>query len=330
MREEMTNSAGQTIKKGKRSGFDIFNQLSCKTCKRSFHKHQGLAMHINQNHKGSLNISIDRPAIKSWHNKAALTTPKALTKIIVHKKSNSDSLTKCKPNDGEKAYRKLISSRPGLKITPLDGFGLAQQCPQTILDENVDIISDRKFSKLTLSAKRSIVDDYNKSKTSEAKKLSPGMKKKSIQLYKRNSIKSLMTVFITDTEIPKIQDIFEKETTAERKKSKVLPNSSVNLVEKEQKESEEEFLLAENEVNALTDTVEVKTATGKLMFVERSILKKIIDEKFTLETSSKQISNADEMLLLEENDFDNKEESLKRKFTLEDYIPSKRVRCRGF
>ena len=46
------------MKKGKRFGFDRFNNLSCKMCRKTFHKHQALEFHISDEHDGQLNTSM--------------------------------------------------------------------------------------------------------------------------------------------------------------------------------------------------------------------------------------------------------------------------------
>merc|ERR1712129_228380 len=57
LREEGCNEKGQIVKKGKRHGFDRFNELSCKVCRKAFHKYQSLAFHIIDEGHGCLNQS---------------------------------------------------------------------------------------------------------------------------------------------------------------------------------------------------------------------------------------------------------------------------------
>ena len=64
IREDITDSRGTVVRRGKRIGFDSFNSLSCKLCHKSFHKKQALSLHNqgqhnqrNNNTKSVTNVS---------------------------------------------------------------------------------------------------------------------------------------------------------------------------------------------------------------------------------------------------------------------------------
>ena len=44
-REDITDSRGAVVRRGKRNGFDSFNSLSCKLCHITFHKKLTLSYH---------------------------------------------------------------------------------------------------------------------------------------------------------------------------------------------------------------------------------------------------------------------------------------------
>ena len=55
LREEVSDNKGQIVKKGNRFGFDTYKRLSCKVCRKTFHKYQSLSFHSVDAHKGSIN-----------------------------------------------------------------------------------------------------------------------------------------------------------------------------------------------------------------------------------------------------------------------------------
>ena len=63
-REEITDGKGRSIKKGKRFGFERFNQLSCKVCRKAFHKYQALTFHTSDEHSGQASNSISSRTLR--------------------------------------------------------------------------------------------------------------------------------------------------------------------------------------------------------------------------------------------------------------------------
>ena len=49
--KNLTDSKGTVIRSGKRIGFDSFNSLSCRLCRKCFHKKQTLSFHKQDQHQ---------------------------------------------------------------------------------------------------------------------------------------------------------------------------------------------------------------------------------------------------------------------------------------
>ena len=64
-REEVDDGKGRNIKKGKRLGFDRFNNLSCKIRRKAFHKYEAFGFHTSNAHDGQYNSSMSSRNIQS-------------------------------------------------------------------------------------------------------------------------------------------------------------------------------------------------------------------------------------------------------------------------
>ena len=156
MREETTDGKGQTVKKGKRHGFDTYNQLGCKVCRKAFHKYQSLAFHTREENHGSLNPAGSR-SNASWNNvtSRSVQTPAA-------SKRNSLELMRSYSEPSRKSSRlsiKDISYDDEIEILEVDDTPYKSKKPDNY--GSAKEVDEKKFAKLTLSAKRKIVEDYN-------------------------------------------------------------------------------------------------------------------------------------------------------------------------
>ena len=132
-REEESTGRGQVVKKGKRLGFDRFNQLSCKICRKVFHKFQNLAFHNDDEHGGQTN-----PAYLS-------ARPRVQQQPAAVQRKYSEPVRK-----SSRVSSKPVSYDDDIEILEID------VSPKKSKD-----IDATKFGKLTLSAKRKIVEENN-------------------------------------------------------------------------------------------------------------------------------------------------------------------------
>lgn len=138
---EVTGVMGQTIKKGKRIGFDTFNQLTCKICRKTFHKYQSLAVHSVTFKHGHVNIASSRcnELIGRSHTVPISMSGKPVTEPSKRSSRLSNKTFAESSDEVEILNHEQSNSR----------------------NNSVNEISDKKFGKLNLSAKRKIVEDYN-------------------------------------------------------------------------------------------------------------------------------------------------------------------------
>merc|ERR1712179_71383 len=117
------------VKKGKRLGFDRFNQLSCKVCRKVFHKFQSLAFHNSDEHDSRINLASPRVQ----HQPAAVQ----------------------RTYSGPVRKSSRVSSKP---VTYDDDVEILEIDVSPKKPKDMDA---KKFGKLTLSAKRKIVEENN-------------------------------------------------------------------------------------------------------------------------------------------------------------------------
>jgi len=347
MREETTDGKGQTVKKGKRQGFDTFNQLGCKVCRKAFHKYQSLAFHTREDH-GNMNPAGGR-SNASWNNVGSRSLP-----TPVASKRNSLELKRTFSEPSRKSSRlsiKPISYDDEIEILEVDDTPYKSKKP--VNQSTAKEFDEKKFAKLTLSAKRKIVEEYNNREEEEEleNKKVPAAKKVQAKKYvKPNKNKTSKAV----DEI-EIIDIDDDEPCPREVDTRAKPYA----VEITKMEDDEELLLAEDDdimneisekkrkpINKLqtpnlkkvkllnnaekSDMVEVKSSSGKSMFVNKATLEKIMASKALKKTSAdSERSSLDEKLLAEKSDLDVTKKKSHSAVSYSKLSPKRTRRSRG-
>merc|ERR1712179_395070 len=164
------------VKKGKRLGFDRFNQLSCKVCRKVFHKFQSLAFHNSDEHDSRINLASPRVQYQPAAVQRTYSEP------------------------ARKSSR--VSSKP---VTYDDDVEILEIDVSPNKSKDMDA---RKFGKLTLSAKRKIVEENNKEDEPDYTSRQSKPKQNKAGVTKMTSIvKNFSSNFSkTDEEIPLIED----------------------------------------------------------------------------------------------------------------------------
>ena len=323
LREEVSDGKGQTVKKGKRFGFDTYNQLSCKVCRKAFHKYQSLAFHSLDKDHGRLNLSNSRSSPHSWNS--------VVNSRTVHTFSTKKNSVEAQRTNLVEPVRK--SSRLSIKPVSYDDEIEVLEVAETSFKLNrsqksnpVKEIDQTKFGKLTLSAKRKIVEEYNnRDENSSSPNKTNSVSKKSKKVQETKTVKP-------KSKISKLQELDEIEiidVDLEEPKAKIVLKAPRTV--KITKMQDEELLLAEDDVitnedknkkrkseNNLStlnhkkvksdEMVEVKSASGKSMFVNKATLEKIMASKALQKSAAAKTTN-DEKILAENDQFVEKTKS---------------------
>eukprot|EP00091_Calanus_sinicus_P013646 TRINITY_DN3026_c0_g1_i7.p1 TRINITY_DN3026_c0_g1~~TRINITY_DN3026_c0_g1_i7.p1 ORF type:complete len:395 (-),score=123.82 TRINITY_DN3026_c0_g1_i7:42-1226(-) len=322
MREEATDGKGQTVKKGKRHGFDTYNQLGCKVCRKAFHKYQSLAFHTREENHGNMNLSTSR-SNASWNNvgSRSVQTPAPT-------KRNSVELMRTYSEPSRKSSRlsiKPISYDDEIEILDIDD-DTPYKSTKPNNNSSAKEFDEKKFAKLTLSAKRKIVEDYNNREEEEfeSKKVKATKKdfaKKYVEPKTKKTSKSVNEIEIIDIDddepIPKKIDA--KPAVVEITKM-TRPEDEELLLAEDDDDMNEDAVKKRKPMNKLKtpnqkkvkvqnaaekseDMVEVKSSSGKSMFVNKATLEKIMAAKAPKKTpASTARSSLDEKLLAEKSD----------------------------
>jgi len=258
-REDVTDGKGRVVRKGKRFGFDRFNQLGCKVCRRTFHKYQSLAFHNKDQH----NTLSNRPSISR-------------SPSVPVKKNFSEPVRKSR-----RVSLKPVSYDDDIEILEID----ASPKKSKDIDDN--------FGKLSLSAKRKIVEEYNNEPKKEESTKSIKIKKKKLNLMGKTHDDEIEVIDLEDDDEPKAikvnieitpvslninkndkfsvddENIDAKECNKKRKQSSCLP-----ILEQQ---SDKKLKGGKNENT--NDLVEVKSSSGKSMLVKKATLESILASK---------------------------------------------------
>lgn len=322
LREEVSDGKGQTVKKGKRFGFDTYNQLSCKVCRKAFHKYQSLAFHSLDKDHGRLNLSNSRSGPHSWNS--------VVNSRTVHTFSTKKNSVEAQRTHLVEPVRK--SSRLSIKPVSYDDEIEVLEVEETSFKLNrsqksnpVKEIDQTKFGKLTLSAKRKIVEEYNNrdenisskksKKIQETKTVKP--KSKISKLQEPNEIE----IIDVDLEEPKAKIVLKAPRTVKITKMQdeelllaeddVITNEDKN---KKRKSENNLSMLNHKKVKSVSgkaksdEMVEVKSASGKSMFVNKATLEKIMASKALQKSAAAKTTN-DEKILAENDQFVEKTKS---------------------
>ena len=150
-RDDITDAKGRFVKRGKRLGFDRFNQLNCKVCRKVFHKYQTLTFHSHDVHGGRTNPS---PVL----SRSPSFQPAAIKRIQPDPIRRSNRVTSLKP----------VSYDDDIEILEID---VSPSKPKEM--------GEQKFGKLSLSAQRKLVEEHSKGET-KIKEAGPSIKIKHI------------------------------------------------------------------------------------------------------------------------------------------------------
>jgi len=350
IRDETTDGKGQTVKKGKRHGFDTFNQLGCKVCRKAFHKYQSLAFHTREENHGHLNSAGSRRNA-SWNNVASrsVQTPAPtkrnsleLTRTSYSEPSRKSSRLNIKPISYDDEIEILEVDDTPYKSKELNNYSSAKE------------IDEKKFAKLTLSAKRKIVEDYNirEEEELENKKVAGTKKvyaKKYVKPTKKKTSKSaeIEVIDIDDEPEPTKTDARAKPAVVEITKMTKMEDEELLLAEDDddmEEESEKKRkpigklrmphlkkVKAQNDQEKSDDMVEVKSSSGKSMFVNKATLEKIMASKALQKApAASKRSSLDEKLLAEKSDLDVTKRTMKS-LSVAGYskLSPKKTRSRG-
>ena len=323
LREEVSDGKGQTVKKGKRFGFDTYNQLSCKVCRKAFHKYQSLAFHSLDKDHGRLNLSNSRSGPHSWNS--------VVNSRTVQTFSTKKNIVEAQRTNLVEPVRK--SSRLSIKPVSYDDEIEVLEVEDTSFKLNrsqksnpVKEIDETKFGKLTLSAKRKIVEEYN----NRDENISLSKKSKKIQETKTVKPKSKISklqepdeieIIDVDLEEPKAKIVLKAPRTVKITKMQdeelllaeddVITNEDKN---KKRKSESNLSMLNHKKFKSVSDKaksdemVEVKSASGKSMFVNKATLEKIMASKALQKSAAAKTTN-DEKILAENDQFVEKTKS---------------------
>jgi len=322
-RDDVTDAKGRFVKRGKRLGFDRFNQLNCKVCRKVFHKYQTLAFHTNDVHGGRVNpspVSVSRsPSFQ----------PAAVKRIQPDPIRRSNRVTSLKP----------VSYDDDIEILEIDVSPIKPKD-----------VGEQKFGKLSLAAQRKLVEENSKEET-KSKETGPSIRIKHIvkeepkNKDRAPAIKSKLQITKvpakTKDKIPakeievididmdddepkaatesvvnknassniskkdeeilltKDDDVEEKEYTRKRK----LSSTEMTQTEKKLKstveknkpsvkidETQTEKKLSNTGEIEKQDLIEVKSSSGKSMFVSKAALEKIMVSKSLQAAVAKKVS----------------------------------------
>ena len=291
-REEESNGRGQVVKKGKRLGFDRFNQLSCKLCRKVFHKFQNFAFHNDDEHDGQTN-----PAPLN-------VRPRVQHQPAVVQRTYSEPVRK-----SSRVSSKPVSYDEDIEILEID---VSPMKPKDI--------DATKFGKLTLSAKRKIVEENNEADEyiTRQSKFKQNKSHTAHEISEKSNIgKNLASnVCKEDEEILLIEEEDEKVDDKRQTRNSQLSKSvqkRLNTVKKDENKDHnknEEILLTEIDDDIIdkketgkrqkpssevskpaekrlktiknveaNDLIEVKSSSGKSMMVSKAALEKIMKSK---------------------------------------------------
>jgi len=270
-REDVTDGKGKFVKRGKRFGFDRFNQLGCKVCRKTFHKYQSLAFHNKDQH--------------SQLNRSSIIRSPSVTVPV--KKSFSEPVRK-----STRVILKPVSYDDEIEILEIDAS------PKRSKE-----IDDNKFSKLSLSAKRKIVEEYNNEPEKEIKS-TKSIKKKSKMSMDKTHDDEIEVIDLEDDE-PKAIKVSNESTHVpvdiNKKDDEKLLVEDENIDEKggDKKRKESRSLptppsdkrLKASEMEDPNDLVEVKSSSGKSMLVKKATLESILASKSLQATVASKVAN---------------------------------------
>jgi len=258
-RDDVTDGKGQFVKRGKRFGFDRFNQLGCKVCRKTFHKYQSLAFHNKDQHSQSNRSSIIR-------------SPSGTAPV---KKNFSEPVRK-----SSRVILKPVSYDDEIEILEIDAS------PKKSKE-----IDDNKFGKLSLSAKRKIVEEYNNELEEKEIKSTKSIKKMKKMPMDKTHDDEIEVIELEDDE-PKATKVNNESTPVSldinKKDEEKLLVEDENIDEKgdDKKRKGSRSLptlpdkrLKGSEMENPNDLVEVKSSSGKSMFVKKATLESILASK---------------------------------------------------
>ena len=292
LREEVTDHKGQIVKKGKRFGFDTYNRLSCKVCKKTFHKYQSLSFHSVDEHNGSMNplrsVSQSYRSFPQYSSSSVSKNHRLLVEPV---------------RKSIRVISKPVSYDDGIEI--LDVL----QTPSRTQTLNAKRSNETKFGKLTLSAKRKIVE-HNLEKENS---VSVGNKAITITKPRHNEHEEIEIVDLDDDEEPTLSS--KVKITYMQDEELLLAEDDDDIIQKEGKIKKRKSvsnlstppslkkLKTQTEKLKSSEMVEVKSASGKSMMVDKATLEKIMAAK-AMNNSAMITTDNSEKLLVEE--FQNK------------------------
>ena len=294
IREDITDSRGTVVRRGKRIGFDSFNSLSCKLCHKSFHKKPALSFHNQDQHnqRSKNTKSVTNLSRLSGNASSGIKRKVSeVTKVPVEPARKSSRLSGRKPvnydDDIEIIEVEVVSKRTDSKATNIE---------------------QKNFSKLSLSAQRKVVEKNTDVEPAD-------VKSKQTKTRKRKANDFSKPVNPKASKVSKDIEVIDVDESANKKKdynknSKVIKKGEEEKLLAEETDTLKEIKMKETKKrkpgkNSPQDMIEVKSASGKSMIISKAVLEKVMSSKGIQSKVQKPFASkrsTDEKLLAEEND----------------------------
>jgi len=346
-------------KAGKREGFNTFNRLSCKPCGKCFRKASGLWCHPCSSSPGRQ--SVQRPSFKSSIPRSSASSPRP-----TFTKSRSP----------------MVGSRRSSRVTKVENSYQEDDEIEIVGDTEMDKKNaekvDKNFSKMTLKGQREAMEAFkNSTLYSTEEEVEEEVVEEPRKVVKRGRKRKVLVEEDSDSDIEILDSPTEKRIStgdasecdigAERVLEdtsmcvSITPMSKTNSNNNNKASSlinKKPFGEELNSNGQKHDLVQVKSASGKTMMVERSKLERVMGKPLENQTSPlkrpntrasralentgkcdevankatiKLIDNAgqpEEITFEEETEFGKMKVDLKRKAEEGDFL-SRRLRRRG-
>jgi len=282
-------------KKGKREGFNTFNRLACKSCTRAFHTTMGRSSH---------SCSSSSSSSRTYSTPRTSSTPRS-------------SSTKPRSPIVMGSRR---STRAAREIRYQDDDDI-EIVGDTEMDKKNAAKIDKNFGKMTMKGKLEAIEAFRLSSQYDEEEEEGVVKAKTTRNRRKKQVvedesDSDIEVLDSDSDSKKGDDSDDEiEVLDERPEEMQKPQTKLSSLRKRSSPGGEERLLQEDtdkpkkakvESKSASDYVQVKSASGKTMMVERSKLASLMARQ---EGAARKVVEAPEEILLAE-DSEEEEEGL--------------------